>query len=54
MSPSVLYHRLGDLTDAGLIEQGADQRYQLTHIGRDLGAALEPLDHWSRQWAERT
>jgi DNA-binding HxlR family transcriptional regulator len=54
MSPSVLYHRLGDLTDAGLIEQGADQRYQLTHIGRALGAALEPLDHWSRQWAERT
>jgi DNA-binding HxlR family transcriptional regulator len=54
MSPSVLYDRLGDLKDAGLIEQGADQRYELTHIGRDLGAALEPLDHWSRQWAERT
>jgi DNA-binding HxlR family transcriptional regulator len=54
MSPSVLYQRLGELTDAGLIEQGADQRYQLTRIGRTLGAALEPLDQWSRRWAERT
>lgn len=53
MSPSVLYQRLGDLSDAGLIEQGADQRYQLTPIGRALGAALEPLDQWSRKWADR-
>jgi DNA-binding HxlR family transcriptional regulator len=52
MSPSVLYQRLGELTDAGLIEQGADQRYQLTRIGRTLGAALEPLDQWSRRWAD--
>ncbi len=51
MSPSVLYERLGDLTDAGLVVQGADQRYELTAMGRALGAALDPLDRWSRRWA---
>jgi DNA-binding HxlR family transcriptional regulator len=51
MSPSVLYERLRELTDAGLVAQTDDQRYELTRIGRDLGAALEPLDRWSRRWA---
>ncbi len=40
MSPSVLYQRLAELADAGLVERADDQRYQLTQIGRDLGAAL--------------
>lgn len=52
MSPSVLYERLGELIEAGLIEKTTDQRYQLTAIGRELGAALEPLDGWARRWAE--
>lgn len=51
MSPSVLYERLGDLTDAGLVLQSDDHRYELTEIGRALGSALEPLDQWSRRWA---
>jgi DNA-binding HxlR family transcriptional regulator len=53
VSPSVLYARLGDLTDAGLVAQSEDQRYELTDIGRALGAALEPLDQWSRRWARQ-
>jgi len=53
MSPSVLYARLSELTDAGLVAQDADQRYALTDIGRTLGSALEPLDDWSRRWARR-
>jgi len=53
MSPSVLYQRLADLTDAGLVAQGDDQQYELTEIGRALGAALEPLDRWSRHWAQQ-
>jgi DNA-binding HxlR family transcriptional regulator len=53
MSPSVLYQRLADLTDAGLVTQGDDQRYELTEIGQALGAALEPLDSWSRRWAQQ-
>ncbi len=51
MSPSVLYQRLGELADAGLVLQGDDQRYVLTEIGSGLAAALEPLDQWSRRWA---
>jgi DNA-binding HxlR family transcriptional regulator len=53
MSPSVLYARLGELTDAGLVLQDSDQRYALTDIGRTLGTALDPLDQWSRRWARR-
>jgi len=53
MSPSVLYARLNELTDAGLVAQDVDQRYGLTEIGRTLGSALEPLDGWSRRWARQ-
>jgi DNA-binding HxlR family transcriptional regulator len=51
MSPSVLYERLAELRDAGLVAKNDDQHYELTGIGRSLGAALEPLDRWSRQWS---
>jgi DNA-binding HxlR family transcriptional regulator len=51
MSPSVLYERLSELADAGLVERAGEKRYQLTEIGRDLGAALDPLDRWARRWA---
>src|SRR3974390_2496587 len=53
MSPSVLYTRLGELNDAGLLPQLGDQRYESTDIGRALGDALKPLDDWSCQWAVR-
>ena len=52
MSPSVLYDRLGELTDAGLIGQREDQSYELSKMGRSLGRALAPLDQWARRWAE--
>jgi DNA-binding HxlR family transcriptional regulator len=50
MSPSVLYERLRELTDARLVEKVEDG-YALTRIGAELGAALEPLDRWARRWA---
>ncbi|MFZ0665766.1 MAG: helix-turn-helix domain-containing protein [Acidimicrobiales bacterium] len=53
MSPDVLYTRLKELTEAGLIDKAGDQRYQLTSIGADLRSALDPLDQWARRWAER-
>jgi DNA-binding HxlR family transcriptional regulator len=52
MSPSVLYDRLNELTGAGLVVQQGDQRYELSEIGRSLGEALAPLDHWARRWAQ--
>src|SRR6516225_2991223 len=52
MSPSVLYDRLGELADAGLIAQRDDQCYELSEMGRSLGEALVPLDQWARRWAK--
>jgi DNA-binding HxlR family transcriptional regulator len=54
MSPSVLYERLGELRDSGLVAQDGDHRYALTDIGQALGTALEPLDRWARRWASET
>jgi DNA-binding HxlR family transcriptional regulator len=54
MSPSVLYERLGELTDAGLVTQVDDQRYELSSLGRALIDAIEPLSQWSERWASLT
>ena len=52
LSPSVLYDRLRELTEAGLIcRQGQD--YTLTPLGGALGDAIAPLDAWSKRWAKR-
>jgi DNA-binding HxlR family transcriptional regulator len=52
MSPSVLYSRLAELSDAGLITRDASSgAYALTEHGRSLERALRPLDAWSRTWA---
>jgi DNA-binding HxlR family transcriptional regulator len=52
MSSSVLYERLDELAAAGLVAQDADGNYVLTEHGASLGRALEPLDSWSRRWAD--
>lgn len=53
MSSSVLYERLGELTDAGLVERDDQGAYVLTELGAALGTAIEPLDGWARRWAEQ-
>lgn len=53
MSASVLYTRLGELTDACVLEQDDEDRYRLTRLGRDLGDAIAPLDAWAQAWARR-
>ena len=54
MSPSVLYQRLAELTEAQLISQDAGHRYRLTPMGQALGAAIAPLDQWAKAWARET
>jgi DNA-binding HxlR family transcriptional regulator len=54
MSPSVLYDRLGELTEAGLVVQRDDQAYELSEVGRSLGTALIPLERWADRWAQTT
>ena len=51
LSSSVLYDRLRELTEAGLIAKDETDAYDLTTVGRSLGTALEPLDAWSKRWA---
>ena len=50
MSTSVLYQRLRDLADAGLVRQDTSDAYLLTDSGDALGAALAPLDDWAKRW----
>lgn len=54
ISTSVLYDRLRELSDAGLVAQGAEGRYTLTDIGVALAAAIAPLDEWAERWADRS
>jgi DNA-binding HxlR family transcriptional regulator len=54
MSPSVLYERLGELSEAALVTRNGDQRYELTKIGQALGAAFDPLSRWAQRWAKET
>lgn len=50
LSPSVMYQRLRELSDAGLVER-RDRDYTLTPLGSSLGGALGPLDAWATTWA---
>ncbi len=51
MSSSVLYERLAELGDAGLVRQCENREYELTQLGLELGQAIEPLDRWAQRWA---
>ncbi|MGP0032157.1 MAG: winged helix-turn-helix transcriptional regulator [Acidimicrobiales bacterium] len=53
MSSSVLYQRLAELTEAGLVRHADAGGYELTALGRALGQAIEPLDRWAEPWARR-
>lgn len=51
MSSSVLYERLNELGESGLVARTEDNRYALSEIGAALGSALKPLDAWAETWA---
>jgi DNA-binding HxlR family transcriptional regulator len=51
MSTSVLYQRLRELTDAGLVSQDDTDAYVLTDLGLGLSESLIPLDDWARRWS---
>ena len=51
MSSSVLYDRLGELVEAGLVAQDPGADYGLTPLGRELGKAIGPLDRWANRWS---
>ncbi|KZB88651.1 winged helix-turn-helix transcriptional regulator [Amycolatopsis regifaucium] len=49
MSSSVLATRLGELTEALIVETGEDG-YRLTPLGEQLLDALHPLEKWGLTW----
>jgi DNA-binding HxlR family transcriptional regulator len=52
MSSSVLYERLGELMEAGLVTRDETGGYLLTGVGASLGSALEPLNTWAERWSD--
>jgi DNA-binding HxlR family transcriptional regulator len=52
MSSSVLYDRLRELTEAGLLERTPDDAYTLSPPGAALRQALRPLDEWAVSWMQ--
>ena len=53
MSTSVLSQRLGELREAGLVEQRGRAGYALTDPGSRLLARLRFVDDWASEWAEQ-
>jgi DNA-binding HxlR family transcriptional regulator len=53
VSPSVLGARLAELRAAGIVELDAPHGYRASRHGRDLLAALTPLQVWAGAWARR-
>jgi DNA-binding HxlR family transcriptional regulator len=51
ISPSTLNARLKDLQEAHLVERTLDG-YELTELGRELFALIEPLDAFSHRWGK--
>jgi DNA-binding HxlR family transcriptional regulator len=49
ISPSVLSARLGELTDAGVLERDPVRRYRLSGHGRELARILYELNRWAEQ-----
>jgi DNA-binding HxlR family transcriptional regulator len=51
LSSSVMYDRLRELTDAGLVGRREESDYELTPMGHKLERAIAPLDGWATKWA---
>ena len=47
ISPSVLSTRLGELSEAGVLERDASRRYTLTGRGRELARLLYEINRWA-------
>lgn len=51
ISPSILNSRIKDLQEAKLLERTLDG-YELTELGGELFALLEPLYPWALKWGK--
>jgi DNA-binding HxlR family transcriptional regulator len=53
MSPTVLNQRLRDLRDADVVVLAETGGYSLSQSGRQLLAALTPLQRWADAWQKK-
>ena len=53
ISSSVLNDRLHELREAEIVTAGPGGGYLLSREGRELLAALQPIDAWAKRWARR-
>jgi DNA-binding HxlR family transcriptional regulator len=53
MSSSVLWQRLRELREAGLVETLEGGGLQLTDDGRSLARQVAGLEQWAQDWASR-
>ncbi len=51
ISPTILNSRIKDLNEAKLVQRTLDG-YQLTALGQELFALIEPFDSWSIRWGK--
>jgi DNA-binding HxlR family transcriptional regulator len=49
ISPSVLSARLGELSEAGVVERDERRRYRLSGRGRELARLLFELNRWAER-----
>lgn len=49
LSPTLLNRRIAELREAGLVAD-EEEGYALTAAGRELHAALAPLNAWAERW----
>ena len=53
ISSSVLWQRVNELKDAGLIEAEADRGLALTDLGAEMIEAFMPMLGFAERWARR-
>jgi DNA-binding HxlR family transcriptional regulator len=53
VSSSVLWQRVNELKEAGLVDAPADQGLQLTPLGVSLLESFVPLQAFAERWAAR-
>jgi DNA-binding HxlR family transcriptional regulator len=54
LSSSVMYERLRELSDAGLVGRNDASEYELTSSGHALERAIAPLNGWAKTWEKET
>jgi DNA-binding HxlR family transcriptional regulator len=53
LSPTVMYDRIAELSEAGLVKIGNKALYSLTPHGKSLVEIMDPMEAWAKRWHKR-